>query len=219
MKTDVQITELGVRWRDPTFQVRTRPQWLNYLNKAHRKFIKRAKFPMDTGFTDIPFAAGVASADLPAGAWGVQSVLNKTTGTALNWMPNRDVQAALFGAGTATGDTTHFTIEGRKLYLLSPPRTAITVRVLTETALVDLVDSNASESPLPDHYHHALLDGAMELACRDDQNPELSEVYAKDFNEAISDALREFTKPRGGRNVQRRNDYFETGVHPLARGR
>lgn len=168
-------------------------------------------------YTDLAYAAGAETADLPDGAWSVLSAFDRTSGIPLTWMPFRDVQAHWFGGG-GPGVVSHFTLEGNKLYLFSPPRIATTVRVLHEGAITDLADTSGSEPVFPSHYHHALLDGAMELAYRDDQNAELAQMYKADFDDAMSDALREFSKPRGGRNVPLRNDYFETGVGPLHRG-
>lgn len=213
MNASEMITTLGQRWRDPTYQVKTRVEWLGHLNKAYRRFVKRAKFPMSSAYTNLSFAAGTQSMPLPADAWAVGAVYDVTSGTPLYPIYSRDQAAHLFDA--EPGAPEGFSVEDNDLFLYPPPRTALTVRVQGMSVLTDLADSIASTPVIPAHYHHALLDGAMEIAFRDDQNAELAQAYAQDFGEAISDALREFTKPKGGRLVQLRNDYFETGVRPF----
>lgn len=212
------ITELQTRWRDPSNNVVTRARWLGYINQAQQRFVKRTKFPTSKAFSNLAFSANEASKVLPTDVWAVLTATDTTNDRPLTPIYGRDQHQHLWNDDSGTAS--HFTIEDNDLYLFAPPRTAITVQILHLSPISDLTDSvGAAGTPVfPSHYHRALMDGAMELAFRDDQNIEMAGHYAKDFKEMLADALVEFAKPRLGRNVPIRNDYFEVGRRPFREG-
>lgn len=208
MNTDTLITTLGIRYRDPTYKQVARTRWLDYLNESQRRFIKRARWPMTT-FSTLAFSVGDASKALPADVWNVKEAYDTTNNRPLFPLPHRDQARAMFTPATPPGSSGYFYVADNDLFVLPRPRAAMNVQVEAWTAASDLVDS-ATASVIPAHYHHSLMEGALELAYLDDGDVENAERYGKLFADAVSDALEEFSFPRNGQHVRMRGDYFDT---------
>lgn len=179
------------RFRDLSALIVGDSTWDDHINAAYRHFIRAARWPFLVAFQDYPVLANVrmvALSDINLG--NLENVYDDTNGRIVQPLPPLPWRFRLFLESQVPGEPAMYEVVGKNLYLIPPPKDAVTIRVFyfQDPAVLD---DDADEPEIPLRYHEALISGALAKAHMDDQNLEAAERYQGEFDAIIDQARQE----------------------------
>lgn len=213
------ITECKSRFRDTSGDVIDSTAWMSYLNQAFRRVNERTPlWPwLEAAESTLSFVANQRSADLPAGAFGVNWVYNFTNDVPMypdqprgnQWMGNRQLRSTV-------GPPTTYKVRGNAgaakdmgcldVYPLPDASYSLRIEAIKFPAVLDCTTNCIA--PFPTIFHTILVDGALALAYLDDGNTTQYETRMGAFNAAVTNMMIDLLQHRTQQNVVIADTFF-----------
>lgn len=186
------------RFRDPSHDILSNAQWLDYLNDAYADVQAATPFwPwFATSDATLTVAANARTTALPVNVFGVTAVLNDTD----------DIRMRPFNAGTSetyaeyptdtdSGPPLQYRVLGTTLYVYPKPTVTTALRVEYTKPAAEL--ATGSDLPaFPAQFHRILVEGALARAYTDDANLKQAQAHEEAFAAILGDLKDAMLQPQ-----------------------
>lgn len=205
------------RFRDTGGLIVGTNTWNQHINQAMREFLRAGRWPFTVTSETISVSPNTRLVDLDAVMTAdaaevissIENVYDLTNDRIVQPMPyyalspQEPWRFRLYIESQDPGEPALFSVVGKDLFLVPPPREAVSLRVYWFQDPTDLED-DTDEPVVPARYQEALVSGAVAKAHLDDQNREAAAEYVAEFQGIVTQAMGELILGRT-EQIQRMN--------------